>query len=57
MQGCVHIKDVCHAVQGVREELMVSTIAPAVRPLVSDRTPAVKEQCFAALAGWLGASG
>ena len=35
---------------------MVEVIAPAAKPLVSDRANAVKEQCFTAVAGWLGAS-
>ena len=43
-------------VQGVSEQSMAEVIAPAVKPLVSDRANAVKEQCFMAVAGWLGAS-
>ena len=35
---------------------MVDVVAPAVKPVVSDRANAVKEQCFTAIAGWLGAS-
>lgn len=31
-------------------------VAPAVKPLGSDRANAVKEQCFTAVASWLGAS-
>lgn len=42
--------------QGVSEQAMVQVIAPAVKPLVSDRAAAVKEQCFAAVGSWLGAS-
>lgn len=42
--------------QGVSEQAMVQVIAPAVKPLVSDRASAVKEQCFAAVGSWLGAS-
>lgn len=41
--------------QGVSEQAMVQVIAPAVKPLVSDRATAVKEQCFAAVGSWLGA--
>ena len=53
---CILTAHVLYAAQGVRQEVMVATIAPSVRPLVSDRAAAVKEQCFAALANWLGAS-
>ncbi|KAA6419548.1 MAG: hypothetical protein FRX49_10473 [Trebouxia sp. A1-2] len=42
--------------KGVSEQAMVQVIAPAVKPLVSDRASAVKEQCFAAVGSWLGAS-
>ena len=42
--------------QGVSEQNMVQIIAPAIKPLVSDRASAVKEACFASVASWLGAS-
>ena len=42
--------------QGVSEQDMVQIIAPAIKPLVSDRASAVKEACFASVASWLGAS-
>lgn len=42
--------------QGASEKSLVHMVAPAVKPLVSDRANAVKEQCFTAVAGWLGAS-
>ncbi|DBA86358.1 TPA: hypothetical protein ACH3X2_005589 [Trebouxia sp. C0005] len=42
--------------KGVSEQAMVQVIAPAVKPLVCDRASAVKEQCFAAVGSWLGAS-
>ena len=55
-QSSASLHPLADVLQGVSEQLMVQVVAPAVKPLVSDRASAVKEQCFTAVAGWLGAS-
>lgn len=55
-QALLSALDALMASGAVPQPLVEGIVVPGVRPLAADRSPAVREAFFAALAGWMGAN-